>query len=479
MVAPAFNAARCVPRDSYRIFVSLVLLSSLLLLTGCSPATAVRTAAAAPAEVVAPLREAAVPLTGEGRDYDPLLEMVGDSRFVLLGDATHGTHEFYRERARITERLIREKGFDAVAIEGDWHDAFRVNQYVRGQGVRVLGGDASAEAALSGFREFPGWMWGNTEVRDLVEWLREHNASRAAAERVGFYGLDVYGVVGSADAVVGSLERLDPAAARRAAKRYACFSRYRGDFPSYGLDAAAHPVRSCERKAVDQLQELRGWIASAKTGADPARREELLALLQNARVVRNGEAYYRTLGAVGGVASWNLRDRHMAATLDELAAHLGRPGQPAKIVVWAHSSHLGDASVTQRATLGELNLGQLVRQRYGKEAVLVGFTTYTGTVTAASVWGEHGQLKRVRPALRESYSALFHEAGIGDSLLVMRGNGKLVRALEEPRPERAIGVLYHPQDERRSHYLKTRLSRQFDAVVYFDETRAVERLERF
>jgi erythromycin esterase-like protein len=474
MPVQSFSAAPSWPRDSYRIFVSLVFLSLILLIVGCRPAASARTGAAAPAGLVEPVREAALPLTGEDRDYDPLMEMVGDSRFVLLGDATHGTHEFYRERARITERLIREKGFDAVAIEGDWQDASRVNRYVRG-----LASDASAEAALSGFRDFPGWMWGNTDVRDLVDWLHEHNASLPAAERVGFYGLDVYGVVGSADAVVASLKGLDPAAARRAAKRYGCFSRYRGDFPSYGLDAAAHPVRSCERKAVEQLQEVRGRIAIQKPGADPAQSEELFALVQNARVVRNGEAYYRVLGAGSNVSSWNLRDRHMAATLDELAAHVGKPGRPGKIVVWAHSSHLGDARVTQRADFGELNLGQLVRQRYGASAVLVGFTTYTGTVTAASEWGEHGKLKQVRPALRESYAGLFHEAGIGDSLLVMRGNGELAKALGEPRPERAIGVLYHPQEERRAHYLKTRLSQQFDAVVYFDQTRSVERLERF
>ncbi|HEV2854398.1 MAG TPA: erythromycin esterase family protein [Thermoanaerobaculia bacterium] len=472
MAVPAFNAARLASRDSYRITVLFVLLASLLL-TGCLRAARVRTAAAAPGELIAPVREAALPIMGDEADYDKLMDLVGDSRFVLLGDATHGTHEFYRERARITERLIREKGFDAVAIEGDWDDADLVNRYVRG-----LGNAANAEQALAGFRDFPGWMWGNTDVRDLVEWLRTHNAALPAGERVGFYGLDLYGVVDSADTVVSTLERLDPAAARRAGKRYGCFSRFRGDFPVYGQEAAAHPSRSCEKKAMEQLQEIRSWNATHAAGADPARREELFSLLQHARVVRNGEAYYRVLAA-SSVSSWNLRDRHMAATLDELAGHLGKPGKPAKIVVWAHSSHLGDASGTQRADFGELNLGQLVRQRHRDDAVLVGFTTYTGTVAAASVWGERGQLKQVRPSLKGSYTALLHEAGIGDSLLLIRGNGELAEALGEPRLERAIGVLYHPQEERRSHYLKTRLSQQFDAVIYFDETRAVERLRTF
>ncbi|MFL6196355.1 MAG: erythromycin esterase family protein [Thermoanaerobaculia bacterium] len=463
MAVQAFSAARPSPWFRYPVF----LLSLLLLLTGCAP-LAGRPARTAPAGLEEPVREAALPLTGSDRDYDALMEMIGDSRFVLLGDATHGTHEFYRDRARITERLIREKGFAAVAIEGDWHDAFRVNQYVRG-----LGRDASAEAALGGFHEFPGWMWANTDVRDLVEWLRGYNASRPAAGRAGFYGLDLYGVIPSADAVTQALDRLDPAAAQGARKRYGCFSRYRSDVPGYGRDAAAHPVRSCERKAVDQLTEVRGLAARAKAGTGNA--EELFSLVQNARVVRNGEAYYRLLAA-SSVSSWNLRDRHMAATLDELATHLGSPGRPAKIVVWAHNSHLGDASGTQRADFGELNLGQLVRQRHGQDAVLVGFTTYSGTVAAASVWGERGQLKQVRPSLPWSFTGMFHEAGIGDSLLLVRGNPELAQALAEPRPERAIGVLYHPQEERRSHYLKTRLSQQFDAVVYFDRTRAVERL---
>jgi erythromycin esterase-like protein len=454
-------------RFPYRFPVLFALLI-LLIAAGCA-APAPKTAAQAP-DALAPVREAALPIEGSDRDYDPLMEMIGDSRIVLLGDATHGTHEFYRERARITERLIREKGFDAVAIEGDWQDAARVNRYVRG-----LGGDPSATAALGEFHDFPGWMWANAEVRDLIEWMRKENASRPATGRAGFYGLDLYGVVSSSDALVAGLERLDPAAARTARKRFGCLSRYRADFASYGRDAAAHPVRSCERSAVDELTEMRRWTAARMTGADPAQKEELFSLLQDARTVRNGEAYYRVLSG-SSVSAWNLRDRHMAATLEDLGRHLGAPGRPAKIVVWAHSSHLGDASSTQRADFGELNLGQLMRQRYGGDAVLVGFTTYEGKVEAASVWGERGQLKEVRPAARGSYTELFHQAGIGDALLLMRGNRDLSRALAEPRPERAIGVLYHPQEEKRFHYIKTRLSQQFDAVVYFDQTRAVERL---
>jgi erythromycin esterase-like protein len=464
-------AARPSPLDRY--FVSFFPLLALiaLLLTGCASAAA-SAKKTAPDGVLGPVRQAALPVTGQESDYDPLLGLIGDSRFVLLGDGTHGTHEFYRERARITLRLLREKGFGAVAIEGDWDDAERVNRYVRG-----LGSDTSAEQALAGFRDFPGWMWGNTDVRFLIEEIRKHNAALSPAERVGFYGLDVYGVVDSADAVVATLRKSDPAAATQARKRYACFSRYRADFASYGADTAAHPSRSCERRIVEQLGAVRTWVATHKPGADPARREELFSALQHARVVRNGEAYYRVL-AGGGVASWNLRDRHMAATLDEISSHLSRPGRPAKVVVWAHNSHLGDARMTQRSEFGELNLGQLVRQKHGDQAVLVGFTTYTGTVTAADSWGERGRVKQVRPATDESWAGLFHEAGIGDSLLLLRDGG-LAEALDHTRPERMIGVIYRPQEERRMHYITTRLSGQFDAVVYFDETRAVERLASF
>lgn len=451
-------------RDLYRFLSFLSLLALIAsLLTGCASAKA---AAPVPEAALAPVREAALPVQGQESDYDPLLEMIGGRRFVLLGDSTHGTHEFYRERAKVTLRLIREKGFDAVAIEGDWDDAERVNRYVRG-----LGKDASAEQALSGFRDFPVWMWNNTDVRFLVEEMRKHNASLPPAERVGFYGLDLYGVAGSLEAVPSALAS-DRAAAERARKRYACFSRYKSDLPSYGL---ASPSRSCEAKAVEQLQEVQSWAARHKAGTDPVRREELFSAVQHARTVRNGEAYYRTMAA-GTVASWNLRDRHMAATLEEVAGHLSRPDQPAKVVVWAHNSHLGDARSTQRAHFGELNLGQLVRQRHGDQSVLVGFTTYTGTVTAASTWGERGRVKQVRPALQESWSGLFRQAGIGDSLLLLKENAELAEALEGSRPERAIGVLYLPQEERRAHYFEVEIAKQFDAVVYFDETRAVERL---
>lgn len=415
------------------------------------------------------MREAARPVTGGEDDYDALMELVGDNRFVLLGEQTHGTHEFYRERARITQRLIREKGFSAVTIEGNWQDAYRVNRYIRG-----LGDDRSPEQALASFSEFPTWMWRNAEMRDLVAWLREHNASRPEEGRAGFYGLDLYGVIASSDAVVAALERLDPEAAARARQRYRCFSRYRGDLQTYGRETAARPSWSCERGAREEVRELEQRVAREAESAAPARREELFSALQNARAVMNGETYYRTLYR-GGMNPWNLRDLHMADTLDALSRFLDAQDKPAKIVVWAHNTHLGDARVTQMGEAGEHNVGQLMRQRHGGSAVLVGFTTYTGEVLAASTWGERGRVKRLRPALAGSYSALFHETGLGDFLLPLRGGGAHVQALAAPRLERAVGVVYLPNVERQ-HYFEARLARQFDAVIHFDETRPVEPL---
>lgn len=418
------------------------------------------------------VRAAARPLAGEDRDYDALIELIGDSRFVLLGEATHGTHEFYRERARITRRLVREKGFAAVAIEGDWPETSRVNRYIRGEG-----GDATAEQALSGYDRFPRWMWANTDVRDLVAWLRERNAALPVADRAGIYGLDLYNLMGAADGVVESLRRLDPQAAQRARQRYRCFARYRRDPQAYGQAASVRPYPSCEAQARDQLREVRDLRQREAPKAGPARREELFAAFQSARVVQGGEHYYRNLYR-GGISPWNLRDRYMAETLEQVAAHLGQQGNPPKVVVWAHNTHMGDARVTQMGEAGEWNIGQLMRQRHDGDSVLVGFTTYTGTVLAASNWGERGRVKNVLPALPESYAGLFHEAGIGNALLVLRGNAELGRDFGEPRLERAIGVIYLPRQERQRHYFKARLSKQFDAVIHLDETRAVEPLER-
>jgi erythromycin esterase-like protein len=415
--------------------------------------------------------EATHPLTGAVDDYDPLLSLIGDARYVLLGEASHGTHEFYRARAEITQRLIREKGFTAVAVEADWPDAYRVNCYVRG-----AGSEQDAEEALRGFERFPTWMWRNSDVLDFTGWLRAHNEGLPGNAKAGFYGLDLYSIHASIGAVLTYLEKVDPEAARRARTRYACFDQFGEDTQAYGYVAGLGLSKSCEDDVVHQLLELR------RRAADYARRDgrvaadEFFYAEQNARLVKNAEQYYRSMFR-GRVSSWNLRDRHMAETLEALVTHLGS-GHPApKVVVWAHNSHLGDARATEMGRQGELNIGQLVREKHGREAVLVGFTTYRGTVTAASDWGAAAERKVVRPGLPDSYEALFHEVGIPRFLLALRG-ARAAADLREPRLERAIGVIYRPETERLSHYFQAQLPDQFDAVLHFDETRAVEPLER-
>jgi len=419
------------------------------------------------------MQVAARPIEDAAGDYDPLLNLIGEARFCLLGEATHGTHEFYRERAEITKRLIKEKGFTAIAVEADWPDAFRVNRYVRG-----LSDDKNANEALGGFERFPTWMWRNTVIFDFIEWLRDYNSSLpASATKVGFYGLDLYSLYTSIEAVLNYLAKIDPEAAKRARYRYSCFEHFGDDTQAYGYAATFDLSESCESEVIDQLIELRRRAADYASRDGRVAQDEFFFAEQNARLVLNAERYYRIMFR-GRVESWNLRDRHMAETLDALVAHLNSQAQQAKIAVWEHNSHLGDARATYMADYGELNVGQLVREKHGAEAILIGFTTYTGTVTAASDWGGPAERKRVRPALKESYEALFHEMDRANFLLTLRNNKKVSTVLQTPRLERAIGVIYLPETERQSHYFEARLSKQFDAVIHFDETHALEPLER-
>jgi erythromycin esterase-like protein len=418
-------------------------------------------------------KEAAHPLAANERDYDPLLAQIGEARFCLLGEATHGTHEFYRERAEITKRLIKEKGFTAVAVEADWPDAFRVNRYVRG-----LSDDKDGKEALGGFKRFPTWMWRNTVVLDFVEWLRDYNASLPPTQpKIGFYGLDLYSLYTSIEAVLGYLDKVDQAAAQRARYRYSCFEHFAEDTQAYGYAANFGLTESCEREVIAQLIELRRRASEYASRDGRVAQDEYFFAEQNARLVLNAERYYRSMFH-GRVESWNLRDRHMAETLAALVTHLNAQGQTAKVAVWEHNSHLGDARATYMADYGELNVGQLVRERYGSEAFLVGFTTYKGTVTAASDWDGPAERKRVRPALEESYEAAFHGADLPRFLLTLTDSAVKARAFRERRLERAIGVIYLPRTERQSHYFEARLADQFDAVIHFDETVALTPLER-
>lgn len=378
-------------------------------------------------------------LTGDASDYDPLLQAIGNANLVLLGEATHGTHEFYVERMRITQRLVTEKRFTALALEAEWEDAARVDRYVKGQS-----GDRSAAEALSAFEEFPRWMWRNQEFAAMVEWLRRHNdALPPDAIKVGVYGLDLYGVEESREAVQRHLQEVDPA-----------------------LAAEVRKLRPAQ-----QLERIRERAAQV---TDKRILDELFSAQQNARVVQNGEEYYRELRR-RGVSTWNLRDRHMVVTLDALQRYLTRRNGHAGIVVWAHNSHVGDARATTRARQGQWNLGQLVREHWPRDASFtVGFTTHTGTVLAATEWEGPPRVQRLSPSLRGSHCALFHQAGLPRFLVILREVD--ARAVRTPRRQRAVGVIYLPRSEHESHYFTATLREQFDAVVHIDETKALTAL---
>jgi erythromycin esterase-like protein len=417
------------------------------------------------------IRAAAHPL-GDDDEFTPLLDAIGHSRYVLLGEASHGTHEFYAARARITRRLIEEQDFTAVIVEADWPDAYRVNRFVRG-----TPDDPDTESALSGFIRFPTWMWRNHDVVDFLSWLRQHNDGLSpSALKCGFYGMDLYSLNTSIGEVLRYLERVDPQAAEKARRRYACFEHFGHDPQAYGYVAGFGLGKSCEDEVVNQLTEM---IQHAKDYAKRDGRvaeDEYFFAEQNARLVKNAEEYYRSMFH-GIDPSWNLRDTHMTDTVDALLAHLDRLGRRTKAVIWAHNSHLGDARATEAADRGEINVGQLLRQRHDGEVFSVGFTTHTGHVTAASDWDAPAEHKFVRPSLAESYERLFHDTRLPQFLLPLRDNAPVIAALDAPRLERAIGVIYRPETERQSHYFRARLPDQFDAILHYDRTRAVQPLE--
>ena len=437
--------------------------------------TAAAAAQGGPPSEVQVIRMSAVPVEDGVPRNDALFGMVGDARLVLIGEASHGTHDFYAARAKMTRRLIEERGFCAVAVEADWPDAYRVNRFVRGRSE-----DVTAEEALRGFERFPTWMWRNTAVLDFVGWLRERNDRVADEQRkASYYGLDLYSLHRSINEVVSFLEHVDPEAAVRAKERYSCFDHVSGDDgQSYGFAAAFGAGESCEREVLDQLVDLQRNAPKYAERDGLLAEDELFYAERNAVVVRSAEEYYREMFG-SRTASWNLRDRHMVDTLEALADHLGRlRGEPAKIVVWAHNSHLGDARATEMGSRGELNVGQLVRERYPDQCRLIGFTTYTGTVTAADDWDAPADRKAVRPALPGGVEELFHQVGSKEFLLWFDAAPAAADMLRGARLERAIGVVYRPWTERQSHYFQARVADQFDGVIHLDETRAVEPLER-
>lgn len=422
------------------------------------------TRAPAPASggLVRLLAETVEPLSDiEEADVGPMLERIGDARVVLLGEATHGTSEFYRMRARLTRELVARHGFDIVAVEADWPDAARIDRYVRG---------AAEPAEWEAFSRFPTWMWRNTDVREFVDWLHEHNAGRKAEGRTGFYGLDLYSLYRSIDEVLAYLDRTDPDAARVARERYGCLTPWERDPATYGRAALTGGFRTCEDEVIRNLRELlENRLEYA--GRDG---EFFLDAVQNARVVANAERYYRVM-YYGSRESWNLRDSHMFDTLRMLLAFRG---PDSRAVVWEHNSHIGDAAATEMGARGEYNVGRLAREHFGDDAFLVGFGTDSGTVAAASEWGAPMQVIDVRPSHDESYERLFHDTGIEAGILHLREplRAEVRDELEPPRLERAIGVIYRPRTELRSHYFQASLPWQFDEYVWLDRTRAVQPL---
>ena len=410
-----------------------------------------------------------------GRPFPPgvlpvLLDLIGDARLVLIGEATHGTDEFYSLRAELTKALIRSKQFNLVSAEADWPDAYRVNRW-----VRHMSEEADAAAALGDFVRFPRWMWRNTVVVHFVEWLRHYNARRMASDRIGFYGLDLYSLHTSIEAVLKYLRKVDPEAAARAHHRYSCFEHVGSDPQRYGYAANFGLARSCEDAVVTQLVELRNAAAEYARRDGYVAEDEYFFAEQNARLVRNAEMYYRAMFA-GQVESWNLRDTHMMETLDALMAWTTRRSGYSRAIVWAHNSHLGDARATQMGAWGELNLGQLARERHGDRVFLIGLTTHTGTVTAAREWDQPAEPRRVTPSLAGSYERLFHDTDLERFVLATSAARDV---LAEARLERAIGVIYKPETERASHYFRARIADQFDAVIHIDTTAALTPLERW
>lgn len=392
-------------------------------------------------------------------DIEPLLDRIGDARVVLLGEATHGTSEFYKMRELISRELIEKKGFTFIGIEGDWPDAARIDHYVRHYEY--------PPSEWTAFARFPTWMWRNREVRDFVDWLRHHNLELDPSRRVAFYGLDLYSLHRSIHMVLNYLDDVDPKSAKVARQRYGCLTPWQSDPATYGQAALSGTYKTCEQEVVKMLSEL----LRKEPEYTPQDGERYFDAVQNAKLVANSEKYYRTM-YYGSRASWNLRDGHMYATLNSL---LDYHGPRSKAIVWAHNSHVGNAHATEMSNRGEINIGQLCRDKFLDDCYSIGFGTHTGTVAAASDWNGPMEIKQVVPSLPQSYERLFHDSGCSKFMLSLRNakSPELLSALTPPRLQRAIGVIYRPETELASHYFDAQLPGQFDEMIWFDESKAV------
>lgn len=420
--------------------------------------------------LVQALRDTINPIYPDSKSYYPLLDQIGDAHYVLLGEATHGTKEFYESRALITNLLIKEKGFNVIAIEADLPETYNVNAFLRDTNSKE-----PALSTLNSFQRFPVWMWKNIEMLSFIDNLKSINNKKLPEQRIGFYGLDLYSMYTSVEQVISYLQKVDPQAAEKAQKRYSCFFKYGKNDDAYG-QAMSYVSESCQKEVIEQLTDLQLKKMDYVENSSFLSNEDLFFAEQNAKLIKNAEQYYRQMFDKR-VQTWNLRDLHMADTVESITQHITKVAGYAKIVIWTHNSHAGNALGTEFAKDGELNLGQLILFRHWGDAFLIGYTTYTGTVLAASDWGEDPKIIKVTPALDDSYESLFHETDLKAFIFDLTNINSKLDFFKQNHLERAIGVVYTPESEKVSHYFNARLADQFHAVIHFDNSSSIHAID--
>ncbi len=413
-------------------------------------------------DAVSSIRRWSYPLDSQD-DLAPLYNRIGDARIVMLGEASHGTNEYYTWRAQITKKLIEEKGFNLIAVEGDWPDCYRLNRYIK----NYHGSGSNAFDVLKQFNRWPTWMWANWEMVALAEWLQQHNKDLPLHKKTGFYGLDVYSLWESMESIMQYLKKTDPGALEIAEEAYQCFEPYRREEGSSYARASQFVPELCQDEVVHLLREIQNRLPLYNS--DP---ENVFSAEQNALVMVNAEKYYRSM-VKGGPHSWNVRDKHMADTLERL---LKFHGEDSKIIVWEHNTHIGDARATDMTDEGMYNIGELARlQHNDRGVVLVGFGSYKGTVMAGNHWGANMQRMKMPPAIKDSWEYLLHKAGAQDKLLLM-DDFMNDTFMESHIGHRAIGVVYNPEYEKYGNYVPSILPFRYDAFIYIDETNALNPL---
>ncbi len=397
-------------------------------------------------------------------DLDPLMKHIGDSKYVLLGEASHGTHEYYTWRAKISQRLIKEKGFSFIAVEGDWPDCYRLNRFIK----NYPHSGSNAREVLHAFKRWPTWMWANWEIAAFAEWLKNFNKGLSVEKKIGFYGLDMYSLWESMEAIIGYLKKYDPKTMQIAMKAMHCFEPYSADEGQSYARASSFVPGLCEKEVVDLLREIRGKIAQYNSDY-----ENVFSTEQNALVAVNAEKYYRTM-VRGGAQSWNVRDRHMMTTLNRLMDFYGKD---AKVIVWEHNTHIGDARATDMAREGMVNVGQLVKEQHADRGVVaVGFGSYKGSVIAGREWGDEMKEMTVPPAINGSWEYILHHTGNTKNKLIMLDKAKNEDRMKISMDHRAIGVVYNPEYEQYGNYVPSILPMRYDAFIFIDETKALHPL---